>query len=372
MTILKNKNLRKSKKKLIFIFSVLIIASLNLFGEFEEERIYFRYYYDYTNKIYHSTLKTEIIPSEYLFITTYSYTNISYYNYNYNTNYKYTNLYLYNLKTKEKKLFYVGEYGFYRDSLHNYKYINYEEYYDINGNLTTNWTDTNMKANEFYEITNNRFGETFYNQYGGGITIRIIKDNDYIQKAYKYSLTQPETVKKRERGLYLFYNSLINNFVSMLCFQNEYYKNRYDNYLVFEEVEEKDLLNYSSNGDIEFTNNIYIRYTYQNYDTRDKIWNTPRSVDSFFRADNHYKLITNYFNLNQKIFLKPKPSYEQITNNLLQRYNNISKTKNVINKYYYTTEDMKENLKRYKESTDFIKFILFIPIEEFEYYLLAY
>ena len=33
MTTLKNKNLRKSKKKLILIFSVLIIASLNLFGE---------------------------------------------------------------------------------------------------------------------------------------------------------------------------------------------------------------------------------------------------------------------------------------------------------------------------------------------------
>ena len=61
MTILKNKNLRKSMKKLIFIISILMITALNLFGEVTES-IEFTYYY-YTNKIYHSTLKTEIIPS---------------------------------------------------------------------------------------------------------------------------------------------------------------------------------------------------------------------------------------------------------------------------------------------------------------------
>ena len=67
MTILKNKILIK----LIFIISILIIASLNLFGEDKKEEIEFKYYY-YTNKLYHSTLKTEIIPSEYVFINTYS------------------------------------------------------------------------------------------------------------------------------------------------------------------------------------------------------------------------------------------------------------------------------------------------------------
>ena len=87
MTILKNKILIK----LIFIISILMIVALNLFGEIEES-IEFKYYY-YTNKIYHSTLKTEIIPSDYVFITTNS-TNGNEYSY------------LYNLKNKEKKLFY--------------------------------------------------------------------------------------------------------------------------------------------------------------------------------------------------------------------------------------------------------------------------
>lgn len=186
MKQLKNKILIKVNRKLIFIFSILMIVALNLFGQ-DVERIEFKYYY-YTNKLYHSTLKAEIIPSEYVFITTYS--NKDYY-------YRNENLYLYNLKTKEKKLFYVNK------SLYNHHGYNiYREYYDINGIMTTNWTDTNMEANGLYKITNNRFGETFYNQkintpegynsdnVGYGI-VKITKDNRYIQKAYKYSLTQP-------------------------------------------------------------------------------------------------------------------------------------------------------------------------------------
>ena len=92
MKLLKNKIVIKPTKKLIFIISILMIVALNLFGEIEES-IEFNYYY-YTNKIYHSTLKTEIIPSEYVFITTNS-TNGNEYSY------------LYNLKTKEKKIFYI-------------------------------------------------------------------------------------------------------------------------------------------------------------------------------------------------------------------------------------------------------------------------
>ena len=141
MKLLKNKILIKPIKKLIFIISILMIVALNLLGE---EKIEFYHYY-YTNKLYHSTLKTEIIPSEYVFITTNS-TNGNEYSY------------LYNLKTKEKKLFYIDK------GYSDYKGDNDYEYYDINGNLTTNWTDENMRANGFYEITNNRFGETFYNQ----------------------------------------------------------------------------------------------------------------------------------------------------------------------------------------------------------------
>lgn len=86
MITLKNKILIK----LIFIISILMIVALNLFGEIEES-IEFNYYY-YTNKLYHSTLKTEIIPSEYVFINTYSNEN----------SYENTHSYLYNLKTKEK------------------------------------------------------------------------------------------------------------------------------------------------------------------------------------------------------------------------------------------------------------------------------
>ena len=93
MTILKNKIVIKPTKKLIFIISILMIVALNLLGE---EKIEFYHYY-YTNKLYHSTLKTEIIPSEYVFIDTYSneYHNDNEYSY------------IYNLKTKEKKLYYA-------------------------------------------------------------------------------------------------------------------------------------------------------------------------------------------------------------------------------------------------------------------------
>ena len=164
MTILKNKILIK----LIFIISILMIVALNLFGEIEES-IEFNYYY-YTNKIYHSILKTEIIPSDYVFINTSSNEG----------RYKNIHSYIYNLKTKEKKLFYIDK-G-YSDYKGNYDY----EYYDINGNLTTNWTDENMRANSFYKITNNRFGETFYNR---------IDDYDYSSRDDK------ETIKITKREL---------------------------------------------------------------------------------------------------------------------------------------------------------------------------
>ena len=59
MKQLKNKILIKVNRKLIFIISILMIVALNLFGEIKEE-IKFEYYY-YTNKLYHSTLKTEIV-----------------------------------------------------------------------------------------------------------------------------------------------------------------------------------------------------------------------------------------------------------------------------------------------------------------------
>ena len=363
MTTLKNKNLRKSKKKLILIFSVLMIGSLNLFGEDKKEGIEFYYYY-YTNKLYHSTLKTEIIPSEYVFITTYSYTNISYYNYN-------TNLYLYNLKTKEKKLYYaykpqfyeysyekreLNDYGDYITNIKiatNYGYL--KEYYDIKGNLTTNWTDTNMGANGLYEITNNRFGETFYNsKYGSRQITTITKTNGYIQKAYKYSLTQPEIINKKDRGLYLFKSKRDNNiedFISRLCFQNEYYE-AFDTGYYGEEF----LLNYDSNG----------RIIFDNLDAGSLYFSFFRRKVEFGSSESYYTDI--YFKLNDKSFIKP--TWQEFANNSLN-YIKKKRGDNIATNFYYSKEDTEYNSKVYKKLIDKIDFLGFIPIEEFEYYLLA-
>ena len=333
MTILKNKNLRKSMKKLIFIISILMIVTLNLFGE---EEIEFKYYY-YTNKIYHSTLKTEIIPSEYVFIKTYSNGN------------EYS--YLYNLKTKEKKLFYT------------YKYMDMDngeyEYYDINGNLTTNWTDENMSANYFYEITNNRFGETFYtpklNSYYSDdekIKITISKRNGYIQKAYKYSLTQPEIINKKDRGLYLFKSKRDNNiedFISRLCFQNEYYE-AFDTGYYGEEF----LLNYDSNG----------RIIFDNLDAGSLYFSFFRRKVEFGSSESYYTDI--YFKLNDKSFIKP--TWQEFANNSLN-YIKKKRGDNIATNFYYSKEDTEYNSKVYKKLIDKIDFLGFIPIEEFEYYL---
>ncbi|TXJ45814.1 hypothetical protein EPJ70_05400 [Brachyspira aalborgi] len=336
MQTLKNKILIK----LIFIISILMIISLNLFGEDKKELIRFEYYY-YTNKIYHSTLKTEIIPSEYVFINTYS---------NEYRNYENEYSYLYNLKTKEKKLFYI-EKG-YNDASYKYDY----EYYDINSNMTTNWTDENMRANGFYEITNNRFGETFYTlkfdsyDYEGKkltTTIRINKDNDYIQKAYKYSLTQPEIINKKDRGIYLFDRN------SYLCFQNEYYENNYDNYF-----EESGLLNYNSNGRVkvyEYPPMMY--YSFSIYNSFIKQWVTIGGANNDLTN-------TVYFQLDNKSLIKP--TWDEFTNDFL----NYIKPKSKSEKLFYTKEDIKENLQKYN-NINATKYLGFIPIEEFEYYLLA-
>lgn len=349
MTILKNKNLRKSKKKLILIFSVLIIASLNLFGE---EKIKFYHYY-YTNKLYHSTLKTEIIPSEYVFINTYSNEN----------SYENTHSYLYNLKTKEKKLFYIFDKGYNKD----YKYYEYYEYYDIKGNLTTNWTDENMRANGFYEITNNRFGETFYNQkieygdriigYNEGDSIIIYKGNGYIQKAYKYSLTQPEIINKKDRGIYLFkrqYLSDYSKFFYTLCFQNEYYADGH--------FSESRLLNYTNGRVIvhEYSPPLIV-YSYYGFDIWRKAWFSNLSGNNYGLTN------TIYFQLNNKSLIKP--TWTEFTNDNLN-YIKKERSDKYSTNFYYSKEDIESNLRDYNVMAD-TKYLGFIPIEEFEYYLLA-
>lgn len=340
MITLKNKILIK----LIFIISILMIVALNLLGE---EKIEFYHYY-YTNKYYHSTLKTEIIPSEYVFITTNS-TNGNDYSY------------LYNLKTKEKKLFYIDK---------GYNYVSYKydyEYYDINGNLTTNWTDTNMRANGFYEITNNRFGETFYNQkieygdrtigYNEGDSIIIYKGNGYIQKAYKYSLTQPEIINKKDRGIYLFkrqYLSDYSKFFYTLCFQNEYYADGH--------FSESRLLNYTNGRVIvhEYSP-LLIVYSYYGFDIWRKAWFSNLSGNNYGLTN------TIYFQLNNKSLIKP--TWTEFTNDNLN-YIKKERSDKYSTNFYYSKEDIESNLRDYNVMAD-TKYLGFIPIEEFEYYLLA-
>ena len=360
MITLKNKILIKPIKKLIFIISILMIVALNLLGE---EKIEFYHYY-YTNKLYHSTLKTEIIPSEYVFIYTYSYSNKIYYD---DYKYKYEYSYLYNLKTKEKKLFYIykyqpyeysyekrelNDYGDYITNIKiatNYRHLN--EYYDIKGNLTTNWTDTNMGANGFYEITNNRFGETFYNsKYSRRLITRITKTNDYIQKAYKYSLTQPEIINKKDRGLYIFIKNDFKEFINRLCFQNEYYQ-AFDNGYYSEEF----LLNYDSNGRIIF-DNLYAGLDFSFF----------RGKNEFGGSESFYTDI--YFKLNDKSFVKP--TWKEFANKSLN-YIKKERGDNIATNFHYSKEDIENNMKEYKNLIDNIDFLGFIPIEEFEYYLLA-
>lgn len=349
MQTLKNKILIK----LIFIISILMIVALNLFGKIEES-IEFKYY-NYTNKIYHSTLKTEIIPSEYVFIKSYSFITTEEYN-------KTTEEYkLYNLKTKEKKLFYITNIKV--DT--NYNYLN--EYYDINGNLTTNWTDENMEANGFYEITNNRFGETFYNQkieygdriigYNEGDSIIIYKGNGYIQKAYKYSLTQPEIINKKDRGIYLFkrqYLSDYSKFFYTLCFQNEYYADGH--------FSESRLLNYTNGRVIvhEYSPPLIV-YSYYGFDIWRKAWFSNLSGNNYGLTN------TIYFQLNNKSLIKP--TWTEFTNDNLN-YIKKERSDKYSTNFYYSKEDIESNLRDYNVMAD-TKYLGFIPIEEFEYYLLA-
>ena len=345
MTILKNKILTKPTKKLIFIISISMIVVLNLFGE---EKIEFEYYY-YTNKLYHSTLKTEIIPSEYVFITTYSNGYESVYNENryLHESFIYENeySYLYNLKTKEKKLYYV---------YNNYHYNRHYYYYDINDNLTTNWTDTNMRANGFYEITNNRFGETFYNRIDDDnySSYNISKGNGYIQKAYKYSLTQSEIINKKDRGIYMFrenINNALYNYFSLLCLQNEYYR-----YFPSEDG----ILNYDAKGRVVFNRPIHdLSFT--------SATRTGRFDSSLYGEYTN----TIYFKLNDKSLIKP--TWNEFKNNSLDFIKKYVKNHYYYSdgtNFYYDEENIKDNLNEYKESID-VDFLGFIPIKEFEYYL---
>ena len=201
-------------KKLIIFF--MFIMTLNIFSE---EKIEFHYFY-YTNKLYHSTLKTEIIPKDCIFINEYSNNN--------------TYKYIYDFNKKEKKLF--------------YKHIEDEDkyyYYDFNNNMYEDFADENIDINSMYKVTKNRFGESLYdivinNYYNGNFSSYLNQqiyfyrsdtyNTNYINKAYKYSLTQDEIINKNSIGIYLLKTKNIydnEEITTILCFQNEYYDRSY-------------------------------------------------------------------------------------------------------------------------------------------------
>ncbi|MDA0000935.1 hypothetical protein OFR34_08230 [Brachyspira hyodysenteriae] len=303
-------------KKLIIFF--MFITALNIFAE---DSITFHYYY-YTNKLYHSTLKTEIIPKDCIFINEYSNNN--------------TYKYIYDFK-KKKKLFYKEErisqkYDYNDDEYYN-NIETSEIYYDINGNSYKNYSDENMKPNSLYEITNNRFGESFYNHYyenNESINFSRSDSNNYntnyINKAYKYSLTQNEIINKKFCRYILVKDKNIydEQIISILCFQNEYYYNGYN-------YSDEGVQNYNSNGNIEFVYSPQFYYTStiaQYIDSKDSFLNllVPKgwytNTETYYLKEDGYK-ITNYLDLKSKQIIKK--DYNALTNDYLNSV--ISKSK---------------------------------------------
>ena len=349
-------------KKLIIFF--MFIMSSNIFAEKIE-----LYYFYYTNKLYHSTLKTEIIPKDCIFINEYSNNN--------------TYKYIYDFKKKEKKLF--------------YKYVNDEGsyYYDFNNNMYENFTDENMSKNSMYKVTKNRFGESLYDrviyengnyyEYDFSIMDNSLKqriyfyrsddyNTNYINKAYKYSLTQDEIINKNSAGIYLLKDTENNNYVykkitSILCFQNEYYYGIND-----VNVDEKKLKNYNNNGNIQlliYNPQFYYTSTIAQYiDSKDSFLNllVPKgwytNTDTYYLNEDEYK-ITNYLDVKSKQIIKK--DYNTVTNDYLKSV--ISKSKStktyIYLKNFYNKEDMENNVNKYKDT----ELIGFIPLEIFEYYL---
>lgn len=338
-------------KKLIIFF--MFIMTLNIFSE---EKIEFHYFY-YTNKLYHSTLKTEIIPKDCIFINEYSNNN--------------TYKYIYDFNKKEKKLF--------------YKHIEDEDkyyYYDFNNNMYEDFADENIDINSMYKVTKNRFGESLYdivinNYYNGNFSSYLNQqiyfyrsdtyNTNYINKAYKYSLTQDEIINKNSIGIYLLKTKNIydnEEITTILCFQNEYYDRSYSD----EEVK-----NYNNYGNIEFVYSPQFYYTStiaQYIDSKDSFLNllVPKgwytNTETYYLKEDEYK-ITNYLDLKSKQIIKK--DYNALTNDYLNSV--ISKSKStktyIYLKNFYSKDDMANNVKKYKNT----ELIGFIPLEFFEYYL---
>ena len=101
-----------------------------------------------------------------------------------------------------------------------------------------------------------------------------------------------------------------------------------------------------------------MQHSYSSYDGWRKQWITYNG------GGGNYVTNIIYFQLNNKSLIKP--TWNDFTNDYL----NYRKSKQKGDKVYYTKEDIERNLRNYNVITD-TKYLWFIPIEEFEYYLLA-
>ena len=126
------------------------------------------------------------------------------------------------------------------------------------------------------------------------------------------------------------------------------------------------MLNYDSNGRITF-NNIYsfdkIKYSCVSFNYFTKKWDNVRGY--IFIENNNTNASNIYFKLNDKSFIRP--SWNEFTNTYLNYEKNIYSSRS---NFHYSKEDIEYNLDLYKRLMD-IEFLGYIPIEEFEYYLLA-
>ena len=104
-----------------------------------------------------------------------------------------------------------------------------------------------------------------------------------------------------------------------------------------------------------------IGYSYSSYDSWRKQWVTGSAWWSDISN-------TIYFQLNNKLLIKP--TWQEFANNSLNYIKKKIGDKYTTN-FHYSKIETELNLNEYKESIDVVDFLGFIPIEEFEYYLLA-
>ena len=105
-----------------------------------------------------------------------------------------------------------------------------------------------------------------------------------------------------------------------------------------------------------------LQFSYMSYNSIVKRWLK-------FEDKRLYNSYTNtiYFKLNDKSLIKP--TWNEFNNNFLDFIKKKEYYRDGTN-FHYSKQGTENNLNEYKKSID-VDFLCFIPIEEFEYYLLA-